>query len=206
MSVSRWASLDGTLTDPTHEQGVHMSPHSKTRLSHRTAAIALGLLATLALATPAFARPGGNEGGNSAAAAACEDGGYADWTDAAGNAFPNEGACVSYAARGGMLKAVEVNPFSVSYRPSGADGFVATITGSGLAPFSGVDFILTWGGDPQFFDSIADASGEVTFDVSGACTSAGSPLTAVGAAGTPLGGEHTEYPLPLPDAICPPPG
>jgi hypothetical protein len=184
-----------------------MFPVSKTPPSRRTVAIALAMLATLALATPAFARPGGNEGGNSAAAAACEDGGYTDWTDAEGNPFRNEGACVSYAARGGMLTAVEVNPFSVSYRPSGANGFVATITGSGLAPFSGVDFILTWGGDPQFFDSIADASGEVMFDVSGACTSAGSPLTAVGAAGSLVGGEHTEYPLPLPDAsICPPPG
>jgi hypothetical protein len=42
---------------------------------------------------------------------------------------------------------------------------------------------------------------------SGVCTSLGSPLTEVAVAGTPAGGEQTEYPVPLPDVpICPPPG
>ena len=200
--MCRLPPLEGTLTDPTHVKGVHMSPVSNTRRSRPMAAIALALLSTLALAGPALAY----SGGNSANSAACEDGGYANWTDADGNGFRNAGACVSYAARGGTLTPVAVDPFSVSYRTGGANGFVATLTGSGLAPFSGVDLMLTWGGDPQFFPGIADASGNVTFNVSGACTSGGSPLTVVGAAGTPAGGEHTEYPLPLPDAsVCPPP-
>ena len=111
---------------------------------HRTAAFTLALLFTLAIAAPALAKSG-----NSAAAAACQDGGYVDWTDAAGNAFRNTGACVSYAAHGGTLVPVvvdPVNPFSVSYRPSGTSGFQATVTGSGLEPNSSVDLFLTWGG------------------------------------------------------------
>jgi hypothetical protein len=182
-----------------------MSSVSDRRRSRRTAAIALALLSALALAAPAAANPG-NAGGNSDASAACEGGGYADWTDADGNAFRNAGACVSYAARGGTLTPVSVNPFAVSYRASGAAGFVATVAGSGLEPDTSVDFILTWGGDPFFFGSVVGASGAVSFEVSSICNSLGSPLSAVGAAGTPVGGEHTEYPLPPPDAsICPPP-
>ena len=177
-----------------------MFPVSNIRLSLRMAAIALALLSTLALAAPALA----NRGGNAAASAACEDGGYADWTDAEGNAFRNAGACVSYAARGGQLMPVEINPFTVSYRASGANGFVATVAGTGLQPDTSADLMITWGGEPQFFGSVVGPSGAVTFDVASVCTSGGSPLTAVGAAGTPDGGEHTEYPLPLP-SICPPP-
>lgn len=169
------------------------------------AAVSLALLSTLALAAPALAKPG-NAGGNSEAAAACEDGGYLDWTDAAGNAFRNAGACVSYAAHGGTLVPVVVNPFSVSYRSSGPSRFQATLTGTGLQPGSTVDLVLTWDTVTQFLGSEADISGEITFVVSGACTSLGSPLTAVGAAGTPVGGAHTEYALPLPDvSVCPPP-
>jgi hypothetical protein len=102
---------------------------------------------------------------------------------------------------------VEVDPFGVSYRASGANGFVATVAGTGLEPDSSVDFIVTWGGDPFFFGNIVGASGAISFEVSSVCTSAGSQLTSVSAAGTPVGGDHTEYPLPLPDAsICPPSG
>ena len=171
---------------------------------HRTAAFALAVLFTLALAAPALAKSG-----NSAAAAACQDGGYVDWTDAAGHDFRNTGACVSYAAHGGTLVPVvvdPVNPFSVSYRPSGSFGFQATVTGSGLEPDSSVDLFLTWGGTTLFIGDVADASGEIAFTASGVCTSLGSPLTEVAVAGTPAGGEQTEYPVPLPDAsICPPP-
>ena len=164
---------------------------------------ALALLFTLAIAAPALAKSG-----NSAAAAACQDGGYVDWTDAAGNAFRNTGACVSYAAHGGTLVPVvddPVNPFSVSYRPSGTSGFQATVTGSGLEPDSSVDLFLTWGGTTLFIGDVASASGEVAFTASAVCTSLGSALTEVVVAGTPAGGEQTEYPVPLPDAsICPP--
>lgn len=171
----------------------------------RTAAMPLALLVTLAIAAPALARTGGN----AEAAAACQEGGYLEWTDSAGNAFRSGGDCASYAAHGGTLLPVvvdPVNPFSVSYRASGANGFQATVAGSGLEPGSSVDLLLTWGGEPVPIGDVADASGNVTFTASGSCTSVGSPLTSVSVAGTPAGGEHTEFPVPLPDAsICPPP-
>ena len=171
---------------------------------HRTAAIALAVLSTLVIAAPALAKSG-----NSAAAAACQNGGYRDWTDAAHTPFPNTGACVSYAAHGGTLVPVvvePVNPFSVSYRAAGANGFQATVIGSGLEPDSSVDVFFTWGSTTLFFGDVADGSGEVAFSPSGVCVSLGSPLTEVAVAGTPVGGEQTEYPVPLPDAsICPPP-
>ncbi len=184
-----------------------MSNVCEARSNRWTVAVAGALLSTLVLAAPVLAKPAdGNAGGNSEASAACENGGYASWTDAAGNAFRNAGACVSYAAHGGTLMPVVVNPFSVSYRASGANGFVATLTGTGLQPSTGVDLILTWGGEPLFFGDVADPSGAITFEVSSVCASLGSPLTAVGAAGTVIGGVHTEYPLPLPGAaICPSP-
>jgi hypothetical protein len=98
-----------------------------------------------------------------------------------------------------------VSPFSVSYRPSGTSGFQATVTGSGLEPDSSVDLFLTWGNTTLFIGDVADASGAVAFTATGVCSSLGSPLTEVAVAGTPAGGEQTEYPVALPDAsICPP--
>jgi hypothetical protein len=168
-----------------------------------TTAISLAVISTLILVAPALAKSGGNAGGNAAASAACEDGGYVNWTDASGDGFRNAGACVSYAAHGGTLAPVVV-PFSVSYSPSGASGFRATLTGTRLDPDSSVDLVVTWGGDPIFSNGTADASGDVTSVASFTCVMAGSPVTAVGATGTPAGGEFTEYALPLPD-VCPPP-
>ena len=170
----------------------------------------LALVATLALVAPVAAKPG-NAGGNSAASAACANGGFADWTDADGNAFRNEGACVSYAAHGGTLVpvVVEVNPFSVAYVASGPNAFRATLSGSGLEPDSSVDLVITrsGGGDPQFINQAADPSGNVTLVASITCVSGGNAIVAMGATGTPAGGEPTEYPLPVPDAtVCPPSG
>ena len=42
-------------------------------------------------------------GGNSAAAKACQKGGWKNWVRADHTAFKNEGDCVSYAAKGGVL-------------------------------------------------------------------------------------------------------
>ena len=71
-----------------------------------------------ALSLSALAAPGG---GNSAGSAACEEGGYLDWTDAAGNAFKNEGACIRYAAQGGQLVAVVGEP-NISVSTTALDG------------------------------------------------------------------------------------
>ena len=163
------------------------------------AAIALALLASVATALPAMA------GGNATASAACDGAGYLDWTDVDGNGFRNTGACVSYAARGGTLVpvVVDVDPFSVAYSASGTNGFVATVTGSGLEPGSPVDVVLTWGSTSIFIGDLADSSGNARFSVSGACTSTGSALTGVAVVGIPAGGEQTAYPLPVPDgSVC----
>src|SRR6476646_8793660 len=48
---------------------------------------------------------GKGKGGNSAAARACQHGGYKNFTRSDGTAFKNTGACVSYAAHGGTLVA-----------------------------------------------------------------------------------------------------
>ena len=179
-----------------------MSTVRSDRRPRRTAAIALSLLATLILAGPVHARAGGN----AEASAACEEGGYRNWTDAHGNAFRNAGACVRHAAHGGTLVPVVVSPFSVSYRASGTSGFVATVSANGLEPNTGVDVMFVWGDTTGFFGDVADESGAATLAVGGVCTSLGEPLTAVAALGTPAGGAHTEFPLPLPGAaICPSP-
>ncbi len=180
-----------------------MSSASNTRAMHPMAAIAVALLATIAIALPVAA------GGNAAASAACEGAGYLAWTDAEGDAFRNTGACVSYAARGGTLVpvVVDVDPFSVVYSASGANGFEAAVTGSGLEPASSVDVYLAWGGvpGPMPIGDLADANGTVSFSVTGACTSGGLALSGVTVVGIPAGeGTQREYAFPVPDgSVCP---
>ena len=176
----------------------------------RGTAIALALVSAAILAAPALAKSGGNAGGNSAASAACENGGYANWTDAAGNPFRNAGACTSYAAHGNALVPVAppapVNPFSVAYTRFGSSGFQATVTGSGMQPGSTVDLFVTWGDVATFLGGEADANGNVAFSATAVCVMGGTPLTAVSVFGIPAGGEQTEYAAPMPDAtVCPPP-
>ena len=77
----------------------------------RTAAFGLALLLVLAFASPAAAA----RGGNADAAAKCEEGGYLNWTRADGSTFRNEGACVSYAARGGTLVALVQHVFARAF-------------------------------------------------------------------------------------------
>jgi hypothetical protein len=48
---------------------------------------------------------GKGKGGNSAAAHACQHGGYKNFVRSDGTSFKNTGACVSYAAHGGTLVA-----------------------------------------------------------------------------------------------------
>ena len=66
------------------------------------------LFAALALSvgvSTATAGHGHGKGGNSAAAHACQHGGYKKFVRADGTSFKNTGACVSYAAQGGTLVA-----------------------------------------------------------------------------------------------------
>jgi hypothetical protein len=64
------------------------------------------LFAALALTVGvATANAGKGKGGNSAAAHACQHGGFRNFVRADGTSFKNTGACVSYAAHGGTLVA-----------------------------------------------------------------------------------------------------
>jgi hypothetical protein len=209
MSIEPTLSM-GTQDTVAGQMGrVRMSTTCRGRGFRRGTAIALALVSTTILVAPALAKSGGNAGGNSAASAACENGGYQNWTDAAGKPFRNAGACTSYAAHGNALvpvAPVPVNPFSVTYARSGSSGFQATVTGSGMQPESTVDLFLTWGDVSTFLGDQADASGNVSFTATAICISGASPLTAVSVFGIPAGGEQTEYAVPMPDpTVCPPP-
>jgi hypothetical protein len=147
-------------------------------------------------------------GGNAAAADACRNGGYVNWTDAAGNAFNNQGDCVSYVARGGVLVPVAAGPFSVVYSTLSPGVFRAVIAGTGLEPGSAVSFSFVWpdrsitGSGPAFD---ADAGGNFTHTRDEQCRDAtGATMTSASATGTPAGGSQTVYSLPLPaTAACP---
>jgi hypothetical protein len=60
------------------------------------------VLLVLALAGAGSALAGG---GNSANAKLCQKGGWTSWVRADKTAFASQGACVSYAAQGGVLTA-----------------------------------------------------------------------------------------------------
>jgi hypothetical protein len=64
------------------------------------------LALTLGVATATAGNGNGNgkgKGGNSAAAHACQHGGWTNLVRSDGTSFKNQGACVSYAAHGGTL-------------------------------------------------------------------------------------------------------
>ena len=144
-------------------------------------------------------------GGNAAAAAACQNGGYLNYTDADGNAFRNEGHCVSYAARGGTLVPIATAPFSVVYSSLVQDWLRATVTGVGLEPNSAYELALGWPSRSVTVQATADAGGGFTHLRDEMCLdSGGEGPTTVTALGTPAGGAPTTYSLELPDAsVCP---
>lgn len=63
----------------------------------RVCVVVVVVAGSLVVAAPAYA------GGNSDAAHACQQGGWQDWVREDGTTFKNTGACVSYAAHGGVL-------------------------------------------------------------------------------------------------------
>ena len=69
-----------------------------------TLCAALALTVGVATATAGHGH-GKGKGGNSAAAHACQHGGYKNFVRSDGTSFKNTGACVSYAAHGGTLVA-----------------------------------------------------------------------------------------------------
>lgn len=83
-----------------------MTPNRSTLPASSLRRVLIALVTFTLLAVSLSAPVLGAKGGNSAASAACENGGYVNWTTATGAAFKNEGACVKYAAQGGVLQPV----------------------------------------------------------------------------------------------------
>jgi hypothetical protein len=143
-------------------------------------------------------------GGNSAASAACESGGYVNFTDSAGNAFRNEGACVRYAAHGGTLVPVAVAPFSVVYSSLAPGVFRASVTGTGLEPASEYELFWVWPNRSVLLQATTASGGFVHNQDEKCQDSGGQNMTSFTATGTSSGGTETTYTLPLPPAsICP---
>jgi hypothetical protein len=127
-----------------------------------TAAAALPVLAIGGTASAAPA-------GNSAAAHACQQGGYANLQGTNGALFSNVDECVSYAAHGGILQPIAQSPsVSLAFTPAGSSGGLvfcgANITLSHFAPNFAypytyhVDGYMTFSGTlPQ-----TDANGNLT--------------------------------------------
>jgi hypothetical protein len=89
-------------------------------------------------------------GGNSDAAHACQKGGYAAFTRADGTPFANTGACVSYAAHGGVL-----TPVVVKNTPT-----IATSLFRSSIPAGSTDY-----DSASLSGATADAGGTVTYSV-----------------------------------------
>lgn len=150
----------------------------------RLAAIVALIAGALTLGTAASAADG-----NSAAAHACQQGGYATYTRADGTTFANQDQCVSYAARGGQL--VPKPSLTVTSRVVNGVA-LETYTGAGLLPGSPVissridtsgdtfqQTIGTVGADGTF--SLVDAATTCNFIVSSsvrATTASGGTITA----------------------------
>ena len=153
-----------------------------------TAAAAFPVLAVSGTASAAA-------GGNSAAAHACQKGGYATLQRTDGTLFNNVGACVSYAAQGGTLEAIPTSytysctvpiigtlPLTVSISAqapesahAGSPVSLHAVRGEIALPTNLVNLALAFG--------ITSLSGQVTtldFDATNATP------TAVNAAPTPL--------------------
>jgi len=109
-----------------------MSVHPKMRLL-----LLLGSLMTLAVV--ALPQSAYAAGGNSAAAHACQQGGYFNFVRSDGSIFNNVGECVSYAANGGDLVPVTL---TATFVPDPNRGIYEdlTLTGSGLLPGSTVSY------------------------------------------------------------------
>src|SRR5262249_26931302 len=110
-----------------------------TRRRSLAAAFALSA-ATLTLlvvgAPPALAG-----GGNSGSAELCRDGGWMNLYGTDGAAFVNQGACVSFAARGGTLSRAHLEPFTIFYYWVGSYPWrVGGIAGTGFAPNTRITF------------------------------------------------------------------
>src|SRR5579862_5430282 len=85
-------------------QGNHLTVSTRRRTIKMNrifkAILAVSALSAMAITLTAASNP---DGGNSAAALLCQQGGYANLMRTDGTLFSNTGQCVSYAAHGGQL-------------------------------------------------------------------------------------------------------
>ena len=99
----------------------------------RRAGVALAFLATLLAALVFAAGAPAADGGNSANAKLCHQGGWQTLMDSSANQFTNDGACVSYGAQGGAIYALA--SLHVELCPDQPfDGICVSTTGYGLQP------------------------------------------------------------------------
>ena len=106
-------------------------------------------------------------GGNSAAAHACQDGGYANLEGTDGTLFSNVGDCVSYAAHGGTLVAIAPS-VSVAVTPTSDPNYCNVIvTLSRFAPNTTYPstFTINRMGPYPGPNLTTDANGNLTTDV-----------------------------------------
>ena len=113
-----------SLAAPRCPRGYPSLEESSLSPFRRTAAIALAMLSILAIAAPVAAKPGS---GNSTGSAACENGGFRNWTRANGTNFKNEGDCTNYTAKGGVLVLIDrIAPTITNVASSTANGTYGT--------------------------------------------------------------------------------
>jgi hypothetical protein len=174
----------------------------------RSAAIGLASLLMLALAAPALASV---PGGHSAAAMACQAGGFRDYTDVEGNAFRNAGHCVRYAAAGGQLVPVDEEPtaidLTVTFGQPSEGRWSVHVEWSGLEPGSAL--IIRWSYDSDEYVELdagsLNATGEGSWHppFTFACVDEGNPFVSATATATPAGGSEQTYAVPLPSVCAP---
>jgi hypothetical protein len=141
--------------------------------------------------------PAAAQADNSAAAYACQDGGFVNYVRADGSTFSNTGGCVSYAAHGAGLVPVGLD---ASFVPDASRGIFedVTVTGTGLEPGSTVTYsLIPFGGDtrqgnfPTIGNSTVAADGTFSTGWETGCpldrsfefyatTAYGQPITATG--------------------------
>ena len=121
------------------------------------AVLVLSLTVLGMLAAPTLAAPGGN----SAASAACTNGGYANYTRQDGSTFKNEGQCTKYEAQGNALV---LTPVARCKQEAAAAGITDTsgytiIAGSDGDDYSftltaGPDLICGFGGEEDYVETL----------------------------------------------------
>jgi hypothetical protein len=145
---------------------------STRRIVTRSAVVAIGVLASLALmAAPSWAA----KGGNSANAKLCEPGGYPGVLfNQQGEGFKNAGACTKYAAKGGQIAGADVVA-----QPAVGGSFKTTCSGFGLAPGFGSSCGAFYGTAPIGLDEggVNAADGTVSFSVTFPCSHEGQKVS-----------------------------